>query len=348
MKLASLREKLLVEPPLRQGAHADPESPAAAPPPDEDWRRELMATEAMAHFRTALADPAFGGMRETVLGELGTYWQRDPTEVLDRCLNWEDYSVEEWKVAERDTPEGLLAFYQQCESWTYDLLWNDYLRAVGFSLPASVAAADWLTGRVPVGRHLDFGSGAGTTSQMFAGLGWRTSLGDVSMVLLDFARWRLDRHGTEASYFDLRQPLPVAAFDAVTAVDTLILVPDALASARELHAAMRPGGYLFADFDVRPPSEHNAWHLYDQAHALRWALYRAGFTEVDRVAGGITICYRRDSTTGLRRRWLLAGAWFRLGPPALAYRRQRARLIAVARKVARRVLRPDAAPGPSC
>ena len=341
MPLATLREKLLAEPLLRQGPHPDPGDPGASPP-DEHWRRALMATEAMAHFRTALADPVFGGMRETVLGELGAYWQRGPAEVLDRCLNWEDYSVEEWKGADRDTPEGLLAFYQQCESWTYDLLWNDYLRAVGYSLPASVVAAHWLTRRAPVGRHLDFGSGAGTTSQMFAGLGWQTSLGDVSMVLLDFARWRLDRHGTQASYLDLRQPLPAAAFDAVTAVDTLFLVPDALASARELHAAMRPGGYLFADFDVRPPSEHNAWHLYDQAHALRWALARAGFTEVDRVAGGITICYRRDPITGLRRRWLLAAAWLRLGPPALGYRRQRARLIALARKVARRLLRPDA------
>lgn len=314
ISLAGLKSRLFPQPLLRQGPHIDPDSPEAPEPPERFLT--MMGTPAMRAFQGALVPPGERDMRAGVLGELSDYWKRDARETLNRCLHWEDYSLDEWQRAPRDDQSGLFDFYQQCESWTYDLLWYDYVRACGQGLASSVLAAEWLTSHVRPGRALDFGSGAGTTSLMFDQLGWRTAMADVSMPLLDFARWRAQRRDVSADYFDAREPLPAGEFDVITAIDTFILVPDPGETAENLHRALRPGGYLFADFDVREPSAFNAWHLYSEARGLRWTLWEAGFTQVGFVGTGWTRVYRRDNSESSAHRRAKALAWTRVGPPA--------------------------------
>src|SRR5205814_1215983 len=65
-----------------------------------------------------------------------------------------------------------------------------------------------------------------------------------------------------------------------------------------LHAALRPGGWLITNFDVRPPSPENAWHLYDDDLNLRAILHRAGFVPAGRFgysasSFGEYLLYRR-------------------------------------------------------
>jgi SAM-dependent methyltransferase len=194
----------------------------------------------------------------------------------------------------------MTAFYQSTQSWAFDLLWYGYLQAEGVEYPVSVAMARTLPSlRGTAGRHLDFGSGVGTTSQFFSQLGYETELADISTSLLDFARFRLERRGQPARYLNLNHvTLEPGRYDVITAVDTLVHVPDLAATARMLHRALRPGGILFANFDVRPRTAENAWHLYDDDLPLRWTLQRIGFEPEESLDGMITR-YRRVEPRGL-------------------------------------------------
>jgi SAM-dependent methyltransferase len=302
-KLRSLAQAVLRQPVLKQGRHVDPLDSGDAREDPRAWgpaRRDAFASREMEHFREALRlDDA--DVRASVLDDLSAFYELPPDECLRRCLHWEDLSVTEWRASDRSSPEGLLDFYRSLTSWSFDLAWYCYLQAEGYAVPTSVMVARFLrtVGRTG-GRHLDFGSGVGATSQLFARLGYETALADISKPLLDFARFRLDRRGDAAAYLDLVSvELETEHYDVITALDTLAHVPDLAATARDLHRALRPGGWLFANFDVRPPSDENAWHLYDDDLVLRWTVQRAGF-EQRAVLDGITFCYQRVDPAGWR------------------------------------------------
>jgi SAM-dependent methyltransferase len=303
------------EPLTRQGPHPDPLSSPL--PRLQPWVLTCQNSSIMPIYKECLSlklGPT-EDIRHTVLSELSEYYGRSPEESLDRCINWEDYSLEEWKQSDRATSEGLHDFFQQCESWAYDLLWDAYLQATGHSSPISVAIGDWITEHTSPGSHLDFGSGVGVTSQLFQSLGWQTTLGDVSAPLLDFARWRLERRMVPAEYHNLEQPLPTASYDVVTAINSLIHVPDLGRAARELHAALVPGGLLFANFDVRPPSDYNSWHLYQDSATMRWAVESNGFIQLTVLAGeaGMYVYQKAVDARAYRRQ--LPARFLRIGPP---------------------------------
>jgi SAM-dependent methyltransferase len=343
-KLAGLRSALLAVPSERQGAHPDPADPNQTPPELADWVRPLLSSASFKAFTAVMQTQTEPDVRGAVLQELSTYWKRSVAETLDRCINAEDYTASEWRESDRNTPEGLLAFYQICESWAYDLLWYDYLRACGWAVPAVVDCSEWLATRVAPGAHLDFGAGVGTASMMFYHLGWQSALGDVSMPLLEFAKWRADQRGMAIDALDLREPLPADRFDVVTAIDTFAHVPDVYESARELHRAMRAGGYLFADFDLREEaSDYQAMHLYTQGYGLQWNIQRAGFRRIGAVNGGRTHIYQRQDRDSFGFRMHLLLLSFRYGPPSRIYWKSRRGARKLLQRIARRIWADPAA-----
>jgi SAM-dependent methyltransferase len=213
------------------------------------------------------------------------------------------------------------------ESWSFDLLWYAYLQAAGYGYPASLIVAGRLGALSRGGRLLDLGSGAGVTAQLFAALGWEVTLADVSATLLAFARWRHERRGVQARYLHLPADLPDGAFDLITALDVLGHVPDVTETARRLHRALRPGGLLVGNFDVRPRSAANAWHLYQDDLPLRWAIQRAGFVPV-RIIDGAMWVYRAEPAGGAAARLHAALAWARLASPPVRVSRKTMRLLA--------------------
>jgi 2-polyprenyl-3-methyl-5-hydroxy-6-metoxy-1,4-benzoquinol methylase len=300
-----------------QGLHIDPEDPATPPPGTDGWtptRRRAEQSSSMTLFTDALRPPAGGSPRDGVISDLAEYHLLRPQEVVHRCLHWEEESVHEWQASSRDTAEGLADFYNSVASWSFDLLWYAYLQTVGFAYPKHVVLADLLPAPDSGARLLDFGSGVGVTAQLFAALGYDVTLADVSAPLLTFAAWRLKRRGVDATYLHLPAELPAASFDLITALDTLAHVPDAGETARELYRATRPGGYLAANFDVRRPSERNAWHLYHDDLPLRWAIERAGYAPVKYIDHRIWL-YQARPTTGVAWRLRRAYAWLRLASP---------------------------------
>jgi SAM-dependent methyltransferase len=301
-----------------QGKHLDP---AELPPPDVlVWPREQRAawgSPEMDVFRSCLR---IGSMdeRSSVLDDLSKFHSLSPQECLERCLHWERWSVSEWKSGDRTTTDGLQAFYDSVQSWSFDLSWYAYNQAMGFGYPASVLAVKFAREHVPGGAHLDFGSGVGVTSQLFRRFGFSSTLGDVSKPLLDFASFRHERRGERIPLLNLAaSPMPDAAYDIVTAVDTLVHVPVFSETVRALHRAIRPGGWLLANFDVRLPAEESAWHLHNDDLRLHYELHQGGFVRMKTLAGA-TYCYQRVEPGGVLHRAATFRQELLMTPPARA------------------------------
>lgn len=303
---------------IQQGTHLDPRDPGTPPPDHSDWPASHLAALEGPELELFHRNLSWGtaDVRSTILEELATYHEIDVEEALQRCRDWEALSVAEWQAADRLDAAGLLQFYRTMQSWSFDLLWYAYLQSEGYHVPVSVVALRWLQHHGGPGRrHLDFGSGVGATAQLFHEAGWASTLGDVSSTLLDFARFRLERRGQQVRYLDLaQQQLPVGGFDVITAIDALAHVPDIRATARDLHAALAPGGLLLANIDARPPSPENAWHLHDDERTARYHLQRAGFRQIGRDS--LRIYQKVDPATNSHvvRSDL---NWIRLANPAL-------------------------------
>lgn len=329
--------RLLPAPPIvSQGVHPDPLDPATAPPMREHRpraEREALDSTEMAWFRASLLLPGVLSVRDAIVDDLSSYSGLTPEECVHRCLTWESWSVAEWQTADRSSPAGLRDFYLTTQSWAFDLMWYAYLQAEGYVAAASVLALRAIPASRPGRDHLDFGSGAGFTSQLFARAGYQVTLADVSTTLMDFARHRLSRRGVAARYIDLNDDkLEVGRYDVITALDALTHVPDLAEVAASLHGALRPGGWLVANFDVRPPTPESAWHLYEDDLKLRAVMHRTGFAPRGRF-GSFTV-YRRQEPSGLRWRLrLLCDRVFLTSPPRRLARRSRQRLATVAHRI---------------
>ena len=283
----------------------------------------------MDWFRALLCLPGVADVRAAVLDDLSSYSGLTPDQCVDRCRNWESWSVKEWFAADRSDISGLTNFYRTTESWAFDLLWYAYLQAVGYAYPTSVLALRAVAGQSYGAAHLDFGSGVGVTSQLFARAGYETTLADVSTSLLDFARYRLSRRGEAARFLDLNnEKLETGRYDIITALDTLTHIPDLAEVVVGLHGALRPGGWLIANFDVRPPSKENAPFLYEDDLDLKAMLHRAGFVPSGRFGGFVTYRRAEPSDTWQQLR-LLVDRLFLTSRPRRAIRRGRRRLAAV-------------------
>jgi hypothetical protein len=70
--------------------------------------------------------------------------------------------------------------------------------------------------------YLDFGSGIGSDALVFASVGCRVTLADISGPLLAFAKWRCERRGFDVRTIDLKIARPPRReFDAVVCFDVL-------------------------------------------------------------------------------------------------------------------------------
>jgi 2-polyprenyl-3-methyl-5-hydroxy-6-metoxy-1,4-benzoquinol methylase len=285
---------LLIPRLMEQGQHIDPDD---APRPDpagwsEDQKSAWHSPE-MATLRECVCDQGKNS-RDSVLGELAEYHRETVEESYRKCVEWETLSIAEWKAADRSTPEGVQNFYDTTTSWRYDLAWYAHLQATGHAFPQSIAVARFLRAKGVTGDLLDFGSGIGLNGQVFDRFGFKVTIADVSRSLLDYAIWRNLRHGADirAIYLE-EEPLPAAAYDVVTAYDTLVHVTDFDATAARLHGALKPDGWLIANFDTRAPDDATAWHLHDHELDLDRRVRKAGFVK-RHVIGGYLGCYQRS------------------------------------------------------
>ena len=228
------------------------------------WRRSLTGDDT--------SDPT-----DVVVGELSEYFEMPTDEVRRRCIHWEDESVKEWNAKDRSTPNGLVEFYKTQVSWIFDTMWYHANQYHGTAPAESVEIALGLPQLKP-GNHLDFGAGPGSSSLFFHNLGWNVSLADISTSMLDFARWRLERHSVAATFYDPSvDKLPDETFDLVTAFDVMVHVPDIPETLSNLHRALAPGGYFVFNIDNLPCTAKTQWHLYEDQYPILRYVRSAGF-----------------------------------------------------------------------
>jgi SAM-dependent methyltransferase len=302
--------------------HPDPQIDAA---PDRtswpaSWR--TLHSEPSAALLDAALRLGELSARTSAIDDLCSFYGCSVADCVERCTDWGAYFDREW-----DAAPSPAEFHRTTESSSFSLLWAAYCQLTGYE-PPSLMAATQVIGDVgkPAGRHLDFGAGVGVLSQLFMQMGYATTLADISSTMLEFARFRLERRGQNANYIDLNDAtIGVGAYDVITAIDVLWLVPDPVETFEMLHAALRPDGILYANINPEPHRAEARWELHRDEMELRRRLHRAGFQPVRRLPHTGT-AYRRVPTQGVMSAYRHTRDAVLLSPLRDVYRRVRDRL----------------------
>jgi SAM-dependent methyltransferase len=214
---------------------------------------------------------------DAVVAELGEYFRLPPDVVRDRCLHSMEYSFVDWEAGDRSTSDGLVDYWNHV-SPVFGITMS-HVRQYHGEHPASSVEIAYGLRHLPPGDMLDFGAGPGTNSAFFHALGWRVTLAEVSTTMMDFARWRLARRGiTDAACIDTgRERLPPAAFDLITAIEVMHVIPDTPGTLAELRRALKPGGYLVFNIYAPPRGYGTHSYLYEAHWPILRYVRRAGF-----------------------------------------------------------------------
>lgn len=251
---------------------------------------------------------------EAVIADLVEYSGLPIEEVRALAASSQAISEQKWDSADRSTPEGLRDFYRSVSNWVFGTL-NYHARQAesqGYPLPVQVAAA--LAG-TPPGDHLDFGAGVATASLLFARLGWRPTISDVSPPLLEFARWRCAQHGVRARFIDLNdEGLGEAQYDLITAFNTFAHIPDIGSTLSSLRRALRPGGLLIFDIDTRERTRGNEWFFHRSHLPVIRPLRSMGFIRRPKIGDQLHVYERAELSRARRARYGLVDG-FRYSPP---------------------------------
>ena len=224
---------------------------------------------------------------EAVALDLASYFGRSVDDVQKVRDEVNEIAQKQWSQADRSTPAAVRDFYKNASNIVFSGLSFHARQAEGpgGALPIDVVAAIHPSGSAEM---LDFGAGVGTAAALFARAGWRVTLAEVSVPLLDFARWRLPQLGIEATYVDLNnEQIGQDRYDLITAFNTMAHVPPSALdeTLTTLRNALRDDGLLVFDVDARKRERGQKYHFYVHPHfyehpneVLR-KIRRLGFTK---------------------------------------------------------------------
>src|SRR4051812_47845875 len=83
---------------LKQGQHPDPLDPEQARPEPSAWserQRRAWSSKEMQEYQRALLLDGKVDTRSGVLDDLSSFFDISPEAAVQRCINWEQWSVEE-------------------------------------------------------------------------------------------------------------------------------------------------------------------------------------------------------------------------------------------------------------
>lgn len=216
-------------------------------------------------WRDALMQDGATDLAGSLAAELGQFVGiSDRQEVERRMRRGVDLVADEWRGGHVDAQDrsAVEQYYDKSTGYLYDLMrWHtleDDLSPLGYVTALAFAE------RHGCRDHLDFGSGVGSGSLLFARHGFETTLADISGTMLAFARWRFEQRRVAATFIDLKtHPLPEIAYDLITAMDVFEHLHDPADTIDVLWRALRPGGYLFGRFHAEPDETHPQHIVFD-------------------------------------------------------------------------------------
>lgn len=268
---------------------------------------------------SAVVLPGESDARASCLKELAEYTGQSQSEVERLCQGAVDAQRDQWYESRREDEQSLVAFYNECDAYNYELLWWHALQQG--DAPAWNARLLELANQYECRRYLDFGGGIGTNGILLAGSGREVTIADVSDVLQKFAKWRIERRQLQAKFLDLKTAeLPDESYDMISAVDVLEHVTDPLATLEQLTRALAPGGLLVFDLIASQHDAERPFHLLRSKYPIRSRIRGMGYTFIEKFQKYLV--YRKAPRSPLanqlirgwdRLRWrtyyLLQGKW---------------------------------------
>jgi 2-polyprenyl-3-methyl-5-hydroxy-6-metoxy-1,4-benzoquinol methylase len=202
-----------------------------------DYQKWLLWDESLRNGRASL--------RETLIRENMDYlrWQREKV-----LAYWGEKGTqkikEKWERENPRTEQEIAHYYDTLELYIPELSsWHamekniDFIKIVEF---LQFAVKENLT------QYLDFGAGIGSNGLLFSRNDFNVTLADISGAMINYAKWRLKRHGAPARFIDLKiQGLPFEYFDCATAIEVLEHAVDPVALMKKITDSLKRGGYVF-------------------------------------------------------------------------------------------------------
>ncbi len=195
-----------------------------------------------------LSLPGRTDLRSSLISELSQYTSLSQEEVDRRMRRGSEDLAENWRRIVQDPTSGdqLVAFYNADFTEAFELAaWH---AGDSGAYPLKYLAALDFAGRRRVRDVLDYGSGIGSGTILFAQSGFSVTYADIAAPLMDFVSCRLELRGLGARQIDLRvEEPPLRGFDLICAFDVLEHTRDQREVMKRLRSYLRPGGWIIAN-----------------------------------------------------------------------------------------------------
>jgi 2-polyprenyl-3-methyl-5-hydroxy-6-metoxy-1,4-benzoquinol methylase len=248
-------------------------------PEEYEQRHERLLDRYRALWRDALLLESHSDLEASVLAELRLYLGRAEDEIARQCRQAVAIVRDEWhqRVAPGDS-ESVEQFYDESDVYIYNLMSWHTLR--DDDSPLAYAVALDFAKQQGCMRCLDFGCGVGSGNILFARNGLDVSGADISSVLLEFAKWRLELRELPVKLIDTKTArLPAEEFDIVTAMDTFEHLVDPVETVERLWESLKWGGFLLARINAEQNDDHPE-HIVEDFRATFERMDSLGFVEV--------------------------------------------------------------------
>lgn len=112
-------------------------------------------------------------------------------------------------------------------------------------------------------RVLDYGAGAGNMGMIFSITGFKTDFADVKGEIVNFLRWRVERHFLNSKVFTHEEDLGENQYDLICMQNVMEHLDEPLIVLQKLNKAMIKGAYFLITFNTKEQGlDVVTWNTY--------------------------------------------------------------------------------------
>lgn len=211
-------------------------------------------------------------LEENFLFELQDFFHIPMDEIRYKFEKAEELFSREWakhKLDKDSTEEKIKYFYNATELEIFELM-NWHSKGLEEGPLRYVCALD-IVKKLGGNKYLDFGSGVGSGTILFARNGFQVYLADISTPLLDFAKYRFKKRMLSAEFIDLKsENLPDHFFDVITVFDVLEHIKDPIGLLTELREQIHDNGIIILNTPFREDKDRPMHIVNNEKLALKF------------------------------------------------------------------------------